>query len=121
VQNLIAKPQRVQERAMARCEEGRTVRLWRFPVSLIFLISVLPLIAYVRDGQDAVIPEFIQWLVVPAYLATYMVSMLGLRAPWNYAGAFCLCVDTDYIIWKAIASIQGRSVTTRDSERNNSE
>ena len=76
--------------------------LSRYPLTLLFLISAAPLLFYIRPGPDIPMPQVFRWMVVPAYILTFAVSIFGLRRPANLIVAFLVCVAVDYLLWTVL-------------------
>jgi hypothetical protein len=51
----------------------------RFPITVAFLISLVVFQSYVIPGPDDPIPPHLEWVIVPSYVLTLVVSMTGLR------------------------------------------
>jgi hypothetical protein len=77
--------------------------LKRFPLTFAFLISLFPLVWYVRPGSDTAMPQVVEWLMLPAYFLTFLVSISGLRRPANMLVAIGLVVLLDYLLWTVLA------------------
>jgi hypothetical protein len=81
----------------------------RFPITLTYVVSALPLVFLVVGRRDLPIPEIIEWVIAPAYLATFAVSVTGLSTPLNYIVTLLLCVGADYLIWTPLPRSVRRS------------
>jgi hypothetical protein len=76
--------------------------LVRYPITLLFLVSSIPLVVFIRPGPDRAMPEVLQWLMMPAYLLTFFVSVVGLRRPVSLIVALLVCVMLDYLLWTVL-------------------
>lgn len=76
----------------------RLQSLVRYPITLLFLVSSVPLVVLIRPGPDTPMPEPLQWPMMPAYVLTLFVSMSGLRRPESLVVALLVCIVLDYLL-----------------------